>query len=391
VLMEALDSSTAVSRSVPVQVNPNPIATTTPAGKQIICDGDSVILVSSTGTKYNWRKGTIGSNNLSIIQGEVSRKLVVKQSGIYSVTVDNEFSCQTESSIDTVDVRTLPNPGFTLPNDTACVGDTITLTSSLGSTAIPSYKYQWYQDGKVITGATQPVYKATVTGNYYLEVTNDAGCKNALSDRQITYLFFNALPVVNWLTKDSARICETEMYTMKVGNFVSYQWYYKNTIAGTYSAIMGAITNQYTTGTQGYYTVEVIDTNTCKSPMSAPFFLRVDTIPDIMTTVATSITNCNGANTIELCPGASLNLVGSVTNGGKKPLYQWLKNNQPIDSSSGGQNDRITLTNLVAGDTYSLQVKSFFDCTTAFDMDTSNILGPVGINPSGDCDGDGKS
>jgi hypothetical protein len=124
--------------------------------------------------------------------------------------------------------------------------------------------------------------------------------------------------------------------------------------------------------------------------MSVPFFLRVDTIPDIMTTVATSITNCNGAATIELCPGASLNLVGTVTNGGKKPLFQWLKNNQPIDSASGGQNDRITLTNLLAGDTYSLQVKSFFDCTTAFDMDTSNILGPVGINPNGDCDGDGK-
>jgi hypothetical protein len=187
VLMEALDSSTAVSKSVPVQVNPNPIATTTPAGKQIICEGDSVILVSSTGTKYNWREGTIGSNTLNIIQGEVSRKLVVKQSGVYSVTVDNEFNCQTESAKDTVDVRTLPDPTFSPSTLIACVNDTITLTANDPSLTA----YQWFLNGKAISGATLNTYKATVTGDYFLQVTNDAGCKNADATRQITSLLFN--------------------------------------------------------------------------------------------------------------------------------------------------------------------------------------------------------
>jgi hypothetical protein len=376
VLMEALDSSTAVSKSVPVQVNPNPIATTTPAGKQIICEGDSVILVSSTGTKYNWRKGTIGSNTLNIIQGEVSRKLVVKQSGVYSVTVDNEFNCQTESAKDTVDVRTLPDPTFSPSTLIACVNDTITLTANDPSLTA----YQWFLNGKAISGATLNTYKATVTGDYFLQVTNDAGCKNADATRQITSLLFNVLPTVNWITLDSARICESEMYTMQVGNFVSYQWYSKTTLAATYSPIGGANADQYATGTQGYYAVEVVDTNTCKSPISAPFFLRVDTIPDIMTSIVTSITNCSGVSTVELCPGAALNLVGTVTNGGKKPLYRWLEqlpNNGTITAlpdSIGGNSDRVTLKDLQNGYKYFLEVKSFFDCTTAFDMDTSNIL-----------------
>jgi hypothetical protein len=380
VLFEALDSSTAVSKSVPVQVNPNPVAMTTPTGKQIICEGDSVVLSSSTGAKYQWlRLDTTFQNQ--VILNAVNRKYTVKKSGIYAVLVDNEFGCQTQSAPDTVVVRTLPDPTFTPSTLIACVNDTITLTANDPSLTA----YQWFLNGKAISGATLNTYKATVTGDYFLQVTNDAGCKNADSTRQITSLLFNVLPTVNWITQDSARICEGEMYTMQVGNFVSYQWYKTGT-----GAIVNANDSTYTTGDQGFYTVEVVDTNSCKSPMSVPFFLRVDTIPDIMTTVATSITNCNGAATIELCTGASLNLVGTVTNGGKKPLFQWLKNNLPIDSASGGQNDRITLTNLLAGDTYSLQVKSFFDCTTAFDMDTSNILGPVGIDPNGDCDGDGK-
>jgi hypothetical protein len=82
------------------------------------------------------------------------------------------------------------------------VNDTITLTANDPSLTA----YQWFLNGKAISGATLNTYKATVTGDYFLQVTNDAGCKNADSTRQITSLLFNVLPTVNWITQDSARI-----------------------------------------------------------------------------------------------------------------------------------------------------------------------------------------
>ncbi|MFN5575547.1 MAG: immunoglobulin domain-containing protein, partial [Bacteroidota bacterium] len=195
VLFEALDSSTAVSKSVPVQVNPNPVAITTPTGKQIICEGDSVVLSSSTGAKYQWlRLDTTFQDQ--VILNAVNRKYTVKKSGIYAVLVDNEFGCQTHSAPDTVVVRTLPDPTFTPSTFIACVNDTITLTANDPSLTA----YQWFLNGKAISGATQNIYYATVTGDYFLQVTNDAGCKNADSTRQITSLLFNVLPTVDWIT-----------------------------------------------------------------------------------------------------------------------------------------------------------------------------------------------
>lgn len=55
----------------------------------------------------------------------------------------------------------------------------ITLTAQASTTGL---LYQWYKDGVVIPGATNPTYSATIAGNYSVIVTDAGGCASSASD-----------------------------------------------------------------------------------------------------------------------------------------------------------------------------------------------------------------
>jgi hypothetical protein len=53
---------------------------------------------------------------------------------------------------------------------TFCAGGSVTFSSN------PGYSYQWYQNNTAIPGATGVNYTATSAGNYYVILSNSAGC-----------------------------------------------------------------------------------------------------------------------------------------------------------------------------------------------------------------------
>jgi len=85
----------ATSNSVPVTVNPNPIAKITPDGPTAFCEGGAVNLVASGGTTYKWNSGSLLPS------------IKVTQTGTYYVNVFNSFGCTMYTSYD---VNVYPNP-----------------------------------------------------------------------------------------------------------------------------------------------------------------------------------------------------------------------------------------------------------------------------------------
>jgi hypothetical protein len=85
----------ATSNSVPVTVNPNPIAKITPDGPIAFCEGGAVNLVASGGTTYKWNSGSL------------SPSIKVTQTGTYYVNVINSYGCSVNKSYD---VNVYPNP-----------------------------------------------------------------------------------------------------------------------------------------------------------------------------------------------------------------------------------------------------------------------------------------
>jgi hypothetical protein len=85
----------ATSNSVPVTVNPNPIAKITPDGPTAFCEGGAVNLVASGGTTYKWNSGSL------------SPSIKVTQTGTYYVNVINSYGCSVNKSYD---VNVYPNP-----------------------------------------------------------------------------------------------------------------------------------------------------------------------------------------------------------------------------------------------------------------------------------------
>lgn len=128
--------------------------TITPAGPSQICEGAGITLSSSTGNAYTWSTGA------------TAQSINVSTAGNYSVTVTSSQGCSSvASAVSVVTVNALP-PVPTV-NRTG---------NSLNSSAADGN--QWYFEGTAIPGATSPTLAISGIGNYYVKVTNAAGCSS---------------------------------------------------------------------------------------------------------------------------------------------------------------------------------------------------------------------
>ncbi|MCD4732504.1 MAG: gliding motility-associated C-terminal domain-containing protein [Bacteroidales bacterium] len=124
-----------------------------------LCEGDELVLSTDNfngnpDTQYQWGDGTI------------SPTYTVTQPGVYSLTVIYSDDCEVPGE---VIVEQLPAPEIDLGEDQEiCEGLTIDFTPGEDYTS-----YLWN------TGSTNATIPATETGNYWLEVTGENGCKNS--------------------------------------------------------------------------------------------------------------------------------------------------------------------------------------------------------------------
>ncbi len=178
VVVTNADNCNATSAGTAITVNPLPNPIITPLSATTFCEGDSVLLSSSTDSLYQWSTSSTDS------------VLVVSSAGDYTVALTNIYNCTATSAAVTVVVN--PNPiAAIVPNGpiSFCLGNEVQLSSTTG---IPSWS----------TGSNDTTITVTQTAMIELLVTNEFGC----TDTDSLSITVFELPVVTAQADTSACI-----------------------------------------------------------------------------------------------------------------------------------------------------------------------------------------
>jgi len=294
--------------------------TITAGGSTTFCTGGSVTLTSSSGTSYLWSNGA------------TTRSINITTSGSYTVKVTNSGGCQSTSSAIVVTVNALPaTPIITAGGPTTfCTGESVTLTSSVGTS------YLWSN------GANASSITVTTAGSYTVRVTNSSGCQSAAS--VATIITVNTLPSTPTITASGPKtFCSGGSVTLTSSAGSTYLW------------SNGSTTQAINVTSSGSYTVRVTNANGCQSASSAVTIVTVNTLPGTPTITASSTTT--------FCAGGNVTLTSSTGSS-----YLW---------SNGATTSSI---NVSASGSYTVQVKNASGCQSlpsAATSVTGNTLPPT--------------
>lgn len=140
----------SATANITVHALPNPVITAD--GPLVFCEGESVTLSAGLGYgSYSW-------SNLATVPS-----INVGASGMYAVTVTNQFLC--EGTSDSVEVEVTDMILGTIFND----GDSLWVEPQ-------GADYQWFLNNDPIPGATGDSYMAVSSGNYTVQYIGDNGC-----------------------------------------------------------------------------------------------------------------------------------------------------------------------------------------------------------------------
>ncbi len=219
-------------------------ATPSIAGATTFCNGDSIIISSSSASNYKWYRNNV------LIPNANSSTLIVKEAGTYTVEVSNA-NCSSTSANFVITSFDRPAKAYITNNATfdLCDGDTAVL--SLNTTA----NIQWYRNNSIISGATQTNYFALQSGNYHAELSNGSTCKMYTDTLNV---LFNTVPVKPIISQTDS-ILSTDVAA-------GYRWYLNDTL------IPNAIDRTLKIFVSGNYMVEIANSDTTCSNFSDSFF-----------------------------------------------------------------------------------------------------------------------
>ncbi len=268
----------ASSVATVVTVNALPVTPTITAdGPTTFCTGGDVTLTSSPEASYLWSNGatTPGIN--------------ISAAGNYSVQVINANGCQSAASVATsVTVNALPaTPTITAGGPTIfCDGGSVTLSSS------PATSYLWSN------GATTASINITSSGSYTVQVTNAGGCQSAFS--AITIVVVNSIPSIPTISANGpTTFCEGGSVTLTSSAENNYLW----SNSATSPSIN--VTNS------GSYSVQVTNSNGCKSGSSVATIVTVNSLPVVPTITADGPTTFCQGNSVTLTSSAGTSYLWS--------------------------------------------------------------------------------
>jgi len=303
-----LNGCSATSEPITITVYPSPIATITPNGPTDFCEGESVMLTSSPGISYLWSNG------------QTTQSIMVYTSGNYTVTVTNSFGCSKTSLVTVVTVHPLPVVVITPNGPTSfCQGESVVLTSSFAMT------YLW-SNGQITQSIT-----VTISGNYYVTVTDEFGC-SATSDPVNVTVY--PLPLAEITANGPLTFCEGGSVTLTSSPALTYLW------------SNGQTTQSILVETSGDYFVTVTDIHGC-SATSDITTVTVYPVPDAIITP-------NGP--LAFCEGGSVLLTAS-----EGTSYLW---------STGETTQSILVT--TSGD-YFVTVSNGFNCSATSMITTVTV------------------
>lgn len=284
----------------------------TPPGPITFCQGSSATLTASLAQSYEWSTG------------ETTQSIVVSSSGNYSITTTNAEGCPAASA--SISVTELPPPIATITgNPSFCEGGSTVLTASIASS------YQWSN------GATTRSITVATAGDYYVIVTDAAGC-SAVS--QTTTVVELPPPPVAITASGPTTFCPGGSVILTATQANSYSW---NTGDTTQNILVSAT---------GNYSVTINDSENC--PASADTSVTVTPVATL-TLVPDSTT----------CDNEDGSIITNISGGSPIESFEW---------SNGATTQNIV--NLPGG-TYSLTVTDVNQCTVTAQATVEGKISPT--------------
>jgi|GEM_PF-7134225 len=149
---------TSPAHPVAIETSPAPVITApSPA-----CLGSGLLLETGAYASYQWSRDGLD------IPGATLRQYAPSLTGLHAVAVVAPNGCGGTSP--PVQVYGSPAPAVEGSGQNVCGEEYVRLETQAFST------YQWYLDGAPLAGQQLRILYATDTGDYSVEVTNDAGC-----------------------------------------------------------------------------------------------------------------------------------------------------------------------------------------------------------------------
>ncbi|MGC4042129.1 MAG: T9SS type A sorting domain-containing protein [Flavobacterium sp.] len=261
--------TSAVSAGTTITVIPRIVATITASGPTTFCQGDSVVLTSSSASGNTWSTGA------------TTQSITIGVSGTYTVTVSGGCSSLPSNAITTTMIAKPARPTVIVTGTTTfCQGGSAVLTSSATEGNLWS------------NGETTQAITVTTSGVYTVTSTVDGCTSNASTARTITV---NPAPATPTITASGATtFCTGGSVTLTSSSATGNTW------------STGATTQSITVSASGTYTVKVTS-GSCTSLISDATTVTVNSIP------ATPTITASGTTTF--CTGGSVTLTSSSATG----------------------------------------------------------------------------
>ncbi len=249
---------TSVARAV--TVNSLPVASI--SGQNPFCVGSSTVLNASPTAAGNIYRWTRGSQPLAVTTPQYNTATV----GSYTLKVTDANGCVGISPAFAL-TSTTPPGVFNLTANSAttlCAGGSVMLSPNPTANFSGFSTYQWSNNGVAIAGATSAMYTATVTGNYTIAVSDNAGCGRTSVARPVTVNTAATAPPATITPLGSTTIGAGGSVTLQAnaGTGYTYQWFMDNV------AVSGSTGRNITANTGGSYTVRVTS-GSCSNLSSA--------------------------------------------------------------------------------------------------------------------------
>jgi hypothetical protein len=135
---------------------------------------------ASGASSYSW----LGPNGFNATGNPASA--IADTTGKYLLIARNGAGCFYSDSSNLITVYDAPPAEITTVTDTTfCIGGNVVLDAT---SPAATDTYEWFLNGVLIPGATNPTYTATTTGNYKVRVTNVLTCQNTSRQKQVLAL-----------------------------------------------------------------------------------------------------------------------------------------------------------------------------------------------------------
>lgn len=279
-----LNNCVVPDATVFVTVNPRPNPPS--ISSNVICGGDSLVLIAlGTCDSIEWTgpsgSSFIGGDTLVVLPGHVN---YIDGGNWTASCINTATTCQSLLATHTVQIRPTPAKPIINHNGPVCIGETVTVSTPV----LAGASYNWYTEDSsqlIGSGPIRNIPNITSDTIFLLSISI-----NACSNSDTTHVGIYAQPATPILP-DTIEVCEFDTLYLSTSTIQpTYLWTGPN---GFSSTQQNPFIYPATVPDSGTYSLIIKDANTCPSEMDTVLVLinRLPTAPNI-TAQSTSV--CNG-------------------------------------------------------------------------------------------------